>query len=88
MNKTPEAPVRELDRRINDGIEVTLLWNPLTGRVSVAVEDARRGESFEFEVDRSLALAAFVHPYAHAPATTTISPVTPSITRRRLASKD
>lgn len=77
MNKTPEAPVRELDRRINDGIEVTLLWNSLTGRISVAVEDARRDESFEFEVDPSQALAAFFHPYAHAPA----APTTNSLTK-------
>lgn len=68
MNTRPEPPVRELDRRMNDGIEVTLLWNSHTGGVSVAVEDTRRDESFEFEVDPSQARAAFFHPYAHAPA--------------------
>lgn len=88
MNKTPESPVRELDRRMSDGIEVTLLWNSHTGRVSVAVEGARRDEWFEFEVDQSKALAAFLHPYAYAPARTTIAPATPSIMRRRLAGKE
>lgn len=47
---------------------VTLLWNSHSGRVSVAVEDARRDESFEFEVAPAQALAAFVHPYRHAPS--------------------
>ena len=78
MNKSPEARVRELDRRTNDGIDVMLLWNSHTGRVSVAVEDARRVESFEFEVDPSQALAAFFHPYAHAPGDHTHRPIGPS----------
>ena len=73
MSTKPQSPLRELDRRTNDGIEVSLLWNSQTGGVSVAVEDARRDESFEFEVDPSQALPAFFHPYAHAPATTTIT---------------
>lgn len=67
MNNRPQTPVRELDRRTSDGIEVTLLWNSHTGRVSVAVEDARRDESLEFEVHPAQALTAFFHPYAHAP---------------------
>lgn len=88
MKTRPESPVRELDRRMSDGIEVTLLWNSHTGRVSVAIEDARRDESFEFEVAPSQARAAFAHPYAHAPARTTVAPATPSIMRRRLAGKE
>jgi hypothetical protein len=60
---TPAEPaVRQLDRRNNDGIDVRLLWNPQTNRVSVAVEDGRAGESFELEVDAADALAAFRHP--------------------------
>ena len=68
MRTTPETQVRELDRRRHDGIDVTLLWNSQRERVSVAVEDERSGESFEFEVDSADALAAFHHPYAYAEA--------------------
>lgn len=63
--KSPSM-TRELDRRINDGIEVTLLWDPQTYRVAVAVEDHRAGDSFELEVDPADALNAFRHPYAYA----------------------
>ena len=68
MSTTPEAEVRELDRRTNDGIDVRLLWNSHTNRVSVAVKDDRSGESFELEIDSVDALAAFHHPFAHAQA--------------------
>lgn len=60
---------RELDRRASNGIVVRLMWNARVGRVSVAVQDTRADDSFEFEVQRSEALAAFHHPYAYAPAT-------------------
>ena len=65
MITTPEIEIRELDRRRSDGIEVRLLWNAQDNRVSVAVADERSGESFELEVDRTEALAAFHHPYAY-----------------------
>jgi hypothetical protein len=65
---TPEVAVRELDRRANNGIDVRLLWNSRTNRVSVAVEDERCGESLRFEVDAAEALAAFHHPYAYGAA--------------------
>ena len=68
MSATPENELRELDRRTNDGIDVRLLWNSQTYRVSVAVEDERSGEAFEFEVDPADALAAFHHPFAHIEA--------------------
>ncbi len=68
MHTTPETQVRELDRRRNDGIDVTLLWNPQRNRASVTVKDERSGESFEFDVDSADALAAFHHPYAYAAA--------------------
>ncbi len=68
MSTTPRTELRELDRRRNDGIEVTLLWNSHTDRVSVAVNDERSGEAFEFEVDSADALAAFHHPFAYAQA--------------------
>lgn len=58
--------VRELDGRAGDGLAVRLLWEPHTNRVSVTVTDTRADSSFEFEVDRGDALAAFRHPYAYA----------------------
>jgi hypothetical protein len=61
----PHTELRELDHRINDGIDVTLLWDPHTDRTFVAVEDHRRGESFEFGIRAVDALDAFHHPYAY-----------------------
>jgi hypothetical protein len=58
--------VRELDRRVNDGFDVTLLWDPETDRVFVDVEDQRHGGSFEVDVDPADALEAFYHPFAYA----------------------
>jgi hypothetical protein len=64
---TSHTPARELDHRNGDGIDVTLLWDPHTDRVSVAVIDERTGEVLTFGVDSAEALAAFHHPYAYAP---------------------
>jgi hypothetical protein len=64
------AAPRELDSRISDGIHMQLLWHPLDGHVSVAVNDTKTGETFELEVrhgDR--ALDVFHHPYAYAAET-------------------
>ena len=66
MFTTSEAPVRELDHRLNDGIDVRLLWDPRTDRVLVAVEDQRTGEYFELDVPGAEALQAFHHPYAYS----------------------
>lgn len=59
---------RELDHRHNDGIDVTLLWDAATNRVSVFVRDARAEMAFELDVEPSRALDAFHHPYAYAAA--------------------
>jgi hypothetical protein len=67
MDTTRDPAIHELDHRINDGIDVTLLWNSITNRVSVAVEDQQTGEFFELKVvDPDDALIAFHHPYAYA----------------------
>jgi hypothetical protein len=58
--------LRELDHRTGDGIDVQLLWDPQTNRVSVGVADERTGEVLLFEVDARDALDAFHHPYAYA----------------------
>lgn len=60
------APARELDRRTDHGITVTLLWNEATDRVFVVVLEERDGVSFEFEVRGADAAEAFHHPFAYA----------------------
>jgi hypothetical protein len=62
----PDPAIRELDHRSNDGIDVTLLWDERTNRVSLSVRDERTGESFELDVHPEDALTAFHHPYAYA----------------------
>ena len=57
---------RELDHRSNEGLEVTLLWQPETNRVSVTVFDAKTGDNFDLDVDHADAMDAFHHPYAYA----------------------
>ena len=63
-----EFTVRELDHRVNDGIDVSLLWNARTNQIAVAVRDERSGEAFEVCVAGGRALDAFRHPYAYAHA--------------------
>jgi hypothetical protein len=57
---------RELARRENDGLAVVLHWHPRSDGVTVSVDDARTGDSFEFAVARERALQAFHHPFAYA----------------------
>jgi hypothetical protein len=61
-----QMEIRELDQRNDDGLEVTLLWSPRTGKVFLAVEDARTEERFHFAVDPATALEAFRHPFAYS----------------------
>jgi hypothetical protein len=63
---THKTEVHELASRKSDGIDVRLLWNSQTDRVSVTVQDERSGETFELQVESTDALAAFNHPYAYA----------------------
>jgi hypothetical protein len=62
---TQHTELRELDHRRGDGFDVTLHWSPRTGKVYVAVEDARTGEAFRIAVHPAHALDAFHHPYAY-----------------------
>jgi len=57
---------RELDFRSSDGLQVVLLWDPETNRLSVAVSDSKTGDDFEIEVSADEAMDAFHHPYAYA----------------------
>ena len=65
MLNISELGVRELDHRNSDGIDVRLLWNSRTNRVSIAVEDERSGETFVLDVAGADARDAFKHPYAY-----------------------
>ena len=65
MSTTSQPAIRELDHRTNDGIEVSLPWNPHTNHVFVAIADQRSGESIELIVRAVDALDAFRHPYAY-----------------------
>ena len=62
-----ETATKELARRTNDGVEVTLLWSPAKDRLTVVVEDAKLNERFELETRPDNALEVFYHPYAYAP---------------------
>jgi hypothetical protein len=66
MAAIPATPVRELDHRRNNGIDVALLWDAQTDRVSLALTDEHSGESLTFAVDPAEALTAFHHPFAYA----------------------
>lgn len=71
------APPRELDSRISDGLHVQLLWHPLDGHVSVAVNDSKTGEAFALEVRPGhRALDVFHHPYAYAAETRNLERLT------------
>jgi hypothetical protein len=62
-----QTNMQELDGRVNDGIHVRLLWASHHNRVVVAVDDAKTGDGFHFQVGRhQRALDVFHHPFAHA----------------------
>jgi hypothetical protein len=67
MTTHTTSELRELDHRVSDGIDVTLLWRPHDDRAIVAVSDAKTGESFTIEVGADQrALDVFHHPFAYA----------------------
>ena len=69
-----QTSLRELDSRTSDGITVQLLWSSSDGRLSVAVDDTRTGQSFSVDVpDQTRSMDVFHHPFAYAPASATAS---------------
>jgi hypothetical protein len=60
-----QAQLRELDHRSAHGIDVSLLWDPDSNRVLLAVEDHRLQESIRLEVPAADALHAFHHPFLY-----------------------
>jgi hypothetical protein len=65
---THSQDMEELDFRESHGIGVSLLWNRVSNRLSVVVEDRNAGESFALPVRPYNASDVFHHPYAYAPA--------------------
>ena len=69
MDTIPTTPdVHELDRRVGDGLEITLLWSAPTNRVFLSVKDERHDAQIEIEVDPAHARDAFLHPFAYVQA--------------------
>jgi antirestriction protein ArdC len=67
MTATSTTPMRELDHRQSDGIDVRLLWSQGDNKVHVAVSDRKTGESFVVEVrEGESAAQIFQHPFAYA----------------------
>ena len=55
--------IRELAVRVNDGLQIRLLWCQHDGRLWVAVLDTRTGDAFGVEVrDGERPLDVFQHP--------------------------
>jgi hypothetical protein len=59
---------QELAHRENDGLEVSLLWQPDDDSVAIGVHDAKSDLHLVFAVPRDRALDAFNHPFLYAPA--------------------
>jgi hypothetical protein len=63
---TAQPTLRELDHRVNDGIDVWLLWRVTDDQLVVAVADAKHDEAFTIEVARDESpLDVFHHPFAY-----------------------
>ena len=60
--------LKELAARENDGVGVSLYWNPAGNGVYVLVSDEKTGDRFEIEVGNRSALDVFNHPFMYAPA--------------------
>jgi hypothetical protein len=65
MGSTLEREMRELDHRVGDGFEVTLLWGADDGELKVVVNDWRSDEQFEVPATPDNALEVFKHPFAY-----------------------
>ena len=59
-------PLRELARRSNDGVEVTLLWGKADNRLLILVVNTCSLEAFGLEAEPAAALDVFDHPFAYA----------------------
>jgi hypothetical protein len=69
LTPPPAYARRELARRVNGGIEVTLYWNTDDNSTSVEIWQPATEETLLFNVAKEQALEAFHHPFAHLPTT-------------------
>jgi hypothetical protein len=60
-----EIACRELARRVNGGLEITLYWHPDDNGTSVEVYHQTTGETIALPVPADRALDAFHHPFAY-----------------------
>jgi hypothetical protein len=60
--------LRELDHRVTNGLEIWLLWQPMTDEITVHVFDELSQTAYRFVVDPRHALDAFRHPFAYLAA--------------------
>ena len=65
MSVSLTDPIRELDHRSVNGLEVVLVWYPESNTVAVHVFDARTSTALRAEVDPADAADAFLHPFAY-----------------------
>ena len=67
MNIAPitKFPRRELARRVNGGLEITLYWDVRDDSTTIEVHHADTAETIAFSVSGDQALDAFYHPFAH-----------------------
>ena len=56
---------RELARRVNGGLEITLFWDRRDNSTSIDIRQATTDETISFRVPPGRALDAFHHPFAH-----------------------
>ena len=59
------VPRRELARRVNGGLEVTLYWDARDNSTTIEVHHSDTAETIAFPVRADQALDAFHHPFAH-----------------------
>jgi hypothetical protein len=59
------VPRRELARRANGGLEITLYWNVRDNSTTIEVHHTDTAETIAFPVAADRALDAFHHPFAH-----------------------
>jgi hypothetical protein len=57
---------RELAYRENDGLIVSLLWDPSDDALTVTVLDRQTGEVLEIRVGEASPLEVFEHPFVYA----------------------
>lgn len=79
------SALRELNYRMDGGIEVSLLWNSDTGDTFVAVSDTSEDSEVVFPVAGKDAGDAFRHPYAYLsrPSTMPVDHLTAALERHR-----